>query len=946
MIRYWTRRNEVTSLAKAFIMQSRTYAIKEINFKELDEKWTKNWQNNKYLRATPTTTGTNSNVAFSDKAKCFYLLVMFPYPSGILHMGHLRVYTIGDVVARFKKMQGYKVINPMGWDAFGLPAENAAVERGIDPAIWTETNIAVMKDQMKCFLADFDWHREINTCSPEYYKWTQKIFLMMFENGLAYQKEAEINWDPVDKTVLANEQVDSEGKSWRSGAIVEKRNLKQWFIGITKYAERLVQDLDTLTGWPQNVKTMQKNWIGKSRGLSISFPISNSGNPLRVYTTRPDTLFSVQFLALSLNHALVVELAKNDIKLAEFINHAKTLDSDSKQGYKLENLTASIPINSDNSKREIFDVPIYVAPYVLSEYGSGAVMGCPGHDLRDYEFWKLHEPNGKIIQVIGTDSKEQQPSEEEENITIPYVSKQGVLRSSNPHVASLGDYEGKSPADAAREITTRLNELGLGEEVTHYKLKDWLISRQRYWGAPIPIVHCEKCGPVGVPEEQLPVLLPKVDSKYFGKGNPLENAHDFVHCKCPSCGGSAKRETDTMDTFMDSSWYFLRYLDPHNNKMILSKEASQNMPVDLYIGGVEHAILHLMYTRFVAKFLKDQGIWGEEKGEEGIKSSGGDEPMLRLITQGMVHGKTFSDPSNGKFLKQEELNWNDSETPVIKGSGKTPVITYEKMSKSKFNGVDPGECILKHGADATRAHIIFSAPVSDTLQWNEEQISGIDRWLRRVINLADSVYELDDANFSQGSVHAASVRLWGGVNEHNESKTIELNEHEFELYNSVQGLIQNIANSIDEVFSLNTVVSDLMKITNLITEAIKKSNYYKAELIQNIYRKLLVCMAPVTPVTAEECWEKVNIKEGREPSSVLQQSYPREELLQTCIQRYNVFIDGKARGTIVFDKNLVQQSDANIVDMMRKNPNFERYLSSSIQKVIKKNGLISIVSAR
>ncbi|KAI5949846.1 NAM2 [Candida margitis] len=885
------------------------------NFSQLDKKWRDKWRQD----------SDDEKISQPSSQKDFYALVMFPYPSGVLHLGHLRVYTISDVVARYKKLNGYNVIHPMGWDAFGLPAENAAIERDIDPAIWTDTNISKMKEQMINFSADFDWDREINTSSPEYYKWTQKIFLMLHEQGLAYRKKAEINWDPVDQTVLANEQVDAKGRSWRSGAIVEKRHLEQWFIGITNYADRLVQDLDCLKEWPDHVKTMQRNWIGKSKGCAVNFSIDQGDDTISVFTSRPETLFAVQFLALSLDHPLVKKLSENDPLLIKFIDESRDAGFESKAGYKLP-VKASIPLNPDNTQSSAFNVPIYVAPYVLSEYGSGAVMGCPGHDTRDYEFWKLHQPNQPTVQVIGPKN----PSE----MKIPYTLKKGVMQDISTlegGLKNLDQYKGLSGKEAAYVITQQLTKHNLGHASTQYRLKDWLISRQRYWGAPIPIIHCSDCGTVPVPDDQLPVLLPKVDSKHFTKGNPLGNIDEFVNCKCPSCGKDAQRETDTMDTFMDSSWYYLRYLDSKNENQIISATASQNMPVDLYVGGVEHAILHLLYARFIAKFLSDCGVWDGEICH--------DEPITKLVTQGMVHGITYADPDTSKFLKPEEVDLTNSQAPVIRATGKTPKVSYEKMSKSKYNGADPGECIAKFGADATRAQMLFSAPVSDTLLWNEEQISGVDRWLRRVLSLSQSIPKLDKVQGDRESSELAQITLNGTVVG---EETIGLNEYEFQFYNQVQDLVKSISESIDVHFSLNTVVSDLMKMTNLITDAVK-SNKCQYRLILDSYVKLLVCMAPVTPATSEECWETIQLTNGLTPRSIFNQPYPTDRSIESNIQKYNIFINGKARGTILAETKLIDENDKSIVKLLGEKEGLSNHIPNSVKKVIKKPGLISVI---
>ncbi|KAI5956991.1 NAM2 [Candida jiufengensis] len=891
------------------------------NFRNIDEKWRNKWEKEDLVYSSKSK-DTNAN------KENFYSLVMFPYPSGVLHLGHLRVYTISDVVARYKKMRGFNVIHPMGWDAFGLPAENAAVERNIDPAIWTETNIAKMKEQMKSFLADFDWDREINTSSPDYYKWTQKIFLMLFEKGLAYRKDAEINWDPIDKTVLANEQVDSKGRSWRSGAIVEKKKLEQWFIGITTYADRLVEDLKQLDQWPENVKTMQKNWIGKSQGCIINFPTNLKDNQLHVYTSRPETLFGVQFIALSMNHPIVVELSKVDHQLKQFLHDSKDHDFDSRDGYRLKNISASIPLNPSNEIKKVFDVPIYVAPYVSSDYGTGAVMGCPGHDTRDFEFWRLHQPNEPIIQVVGPKGKQ---------VEMPYTSKNGTIQDKSTlenGLPNLESYRGLSCKKAAQMIIKNLTNKNFGEASTQYKLKDWLISRQRYWGAPIPIIYCKHCGPVAVPDEELPVILPKVNSKHFEKGSPLGNIDEFVNCKCPSCGEPSKRETDTMDTFMDSSWYYLRYLDSKNEKELLSPSASEDMPVDLYVGGVEHAILHLLYSRFIAKFLSDCGVW---KGKNGK-----DEPIIKLVTQGMVHGKTYSDPDTKKFLRPEEIDFTNSNEPIIKKTGKDPIISFEKMSKSKYNGADPGECIEKYGADATRAQMLFSAPVNDTLLWNEEQILGVERWLKKVITLGNTITTTTAKPVIHSTNTTHTIPIINNLNK--TYKNIKLNEEEFLFYNQIQNLTQNIAKSIDIDFSLNTIVSDLMKMTNLIYNA-TKSNTYQYPLIRNSYEKLLLCMAPVTPATAEECWESLQLFDGiQETVSIFKYSFPTDKPIDTSFQNFNIFINGKSRGTILAQKDLINQNDFDLIKVLKQNESVSKHLPGSIKKIIKKSGVLSIIS--
>ncbi|CAI5760594.1 unnamed protein product [Candida verbasci] len=897
----------------------------EIKFSELDEKWKNIWKqqslNEQSLHPTKHLNIDDENL------KRFYSLVMFPYPSGVLHLGHLRVYTISDVIARFKRLTGHKVIHPMGWDAFGLPAENAAVERNISPSNWTLVNIQKMKQQMQYFLADFDWDREINTSSPDYYKWTQKIFLMLFEKGLAYRSLAEINWDPVDNTVLANEQVDENGRSWRSGAIVEKRNLKQWFIKITDYAQELNKGLSSLNDWPEKVKLMQKNWIGESHGTEINFIIklpNQCTQIIPVFTTRADTLFSVQYLALSLNHPIAKELSKSDSKLNEFITNSSKLASDSKEGYELKNVKASIPMNYQNELQTKFELPVYIAPYVIDGYGSGAVMGCPGHDERDYEFWKFHKPSKNIIQVVS-------PVSDTKNNVIPYCSKKGILQDNtvlSNGLAYIGQYKNKSVEEAIELISENLSKLSVGKKTTQYKIRDWLISRQRYWGAPIPIVHCDACGTVPVPEKDLPVLLPSIEGHKFSKGNPLESLKEFYECKCPKCGSDAKRETDTMDTFMDSSWYFFRYLDPHNDHSLIGKDESRNLPVDLYVGGIEHAILHLLYLRFISKFLSDCHIWDGELYNK--------EPIKKLVTQGMVHGKTFSDPESGRYLRPNELDLTDNEKPKIVGSSMEPVITYEKMSKSKYNGADPNECIKKYGADATRALMLFSAPVSDTLNWNEEQIIGVDRWLRKVIRLSDTIQNLPlkTSHHDQSGQVLKDIKLQGKTYD-----SIIFSSEELKLYNQIQKFAQNIYQSIDSTLSLNTVISDLMKMTNLLFEASKVSHLYTRPLLMDSISKLLICMSPIAPSTSEECWSRLGFQK-----SIYFESFPNEKPIDSEYQSFNIFVNGKFKTKFESKKSLINQDENKILkELLKKSDLADLLQNKPIKKVIKKATMIGIV---
>ncbi|KAM9939262.1 hypothetical protein OXX80_001245 [Metschnikowia pulcherrima] len=888
-------------------------------------RWKKSFNNGSLHPSKPVISG-------QQKEKPFFCLSMFPYPSGVLHLGHQRVYTISDVISRFKRLQGREVIHPMGWDAFGLPAENAAVERGVNPADWTKQNIAKMKQQMELMLADFDWEREVDTTSPEYYKWTQKIFTLLFEKGLAYRKGAEINWDPVDQTVLANEQVDANGKSWRSGAQVEKRVLEQWFIGITKYADALNEDMKVLDQWPDKVKAMQKHWIGKSEGAEIKFP-TEVGSEIAVFTSRPDTLFSVQFLAVALNHPVVLEAQKSDSELRDFVAKCgdSEIDPDSKAGYKLKDVKVSIPINVNGGKNASFNIPVYAAPYVLGSYGHGAVMGCPAHDVRDFEFWSLHNPDVPTIQTVGPKDKGKVGLE---NV---FTAKDGYLYDSSklPNgLSSLGIFSNLLSKDAMEKVVACLEEADSGKKSTQFRIRDWLISRQRYWGAPIPIIHCDSCGAVPVPDKDLPVLLPQVEGKHFGKGNPLGSIDSFVNTKCPSCGSAAKRDTDTMDTFIDSSWYFFRYTDPKNESLIFDhNKASAAIPIDLYIGGVEHAILHLLYSRFVSKFLGDCGLWSGEQFNN--------EPIKRLVTQGMVQGKTFTDPTTGRFLTPDEVDLKSSSGPLIKATGETPNVSFEKMSKSKYNGVDPTTLIENYGIDAVRAQILFAAPVSDALNWNEDHISGIQRWLRKVIAMKGDVLAKASAQYHQDS-HADEFKNVTINGEQFES--VKLTKNETSLFNETQFYANRIAQSIGTDLSMNTVISDYMKLTNYLQQVLKEDQSIMPNLLIDSYKKLLIIMAPVTPCVAEECWEGLHLGLGQEWKSIFWQTYPTAQTLTPPYRDYKIIVNGKKIGTVERIKSLDSLAQNEIVEALMSHELVrDRVEGNGIVKVIAKKDVVSVI---
>ncbi|MFA7349329.1 MAG: leucine--tRNA ligase [Methylotenera sp.] len=630
-------------------------------FKDIEQSAQTYWEANQTFAASE----------ISDKPK-YYCLSMFPYPSGRLHMGHVRNYTIGDVLSRFHKMKGFNVMQPMGWDAFGLPAENAAIKNNTAPAKWTYENIEHMKTQLKQLGLGVDWNREIATCKPEYYKWEQWLFTELFKKGLIYKKTSTVNWDPVDGTVLANEQV-IDGRGWRSGALVEKRDIPQYFMKITAYAEELLNDLDKLDGWPEQVKTMQRNWIGKSYGCEVEFPIVGQDGNLKVYTTRPDTLMGATYVAVAAEHVLATQAAQNNPALAEFIAECKRgsvaeadIATAEKKGMAT-GLFVTHPLNGEQ-------LPVWVANYVLASYGEGAVMAVPAHDERDFEFANKYNLAIKAV-IKNTSTSTSSPTDSVNDILLPMI-EHGVLFDS-------GEFDGLDFDGASTAIAAALSAKNLGKRRTQYRLRDWGVSRQRYWGCPIPIVHCASCGEVPVPAEQLPVVLPE-DVIMDGVGSPIKKDQNFIETTCPTCGGKATRETDTLDTFFESSWYFARYASFDSNTAMADERANYWLPVDQYVGGIEHAILHLLYARFFNKLMRDVGL---------IKN---DEPFTNLLTQGMV-------------LKD--------------GS---------KMSKSKGNTVDPQALIDTYGADTARLFMMFAAPPEQSLEWADSGVEGAHRFLKRL----------------------------------------------------------------------------------------------------------------------------------------------------------------------------------------------------------------------
>lgn len=738
------------------------------DFKKIENKWQKIWLKEK----------TFKTVEDFSKEK-YYVLEMFPYPSGKLHMGHVRNYSIGDAIARIKKMQGFNVLHPMGFDSFGLPAENAAIKNNVVPSEWTEKNTKEMEEQLDKLGFSYDWDREVSTCRPEYYRWMQWIFIQFYKKGLAYKKENPVNWCPSCKTVLANEQVVN-GECERCKSMVGKKNLSQWYLKITDYADELLQDLDKLKDWPDKVKTMQKNWIGKSVGAEISFDIVDFDKKLNVFTTRADTVFGVTYMVISPEHPFVKELIKGRpeekaaLDYIEEVSHKNDIERSSTVAEKTGVFIGRYATNPITGK----EIPIFISDYVLMGYGTGAIMAVPAHDQRDFDFAKKF--NLDIIPVVEPNDS----NIDANNLSESFEAEGKMINS--------GEFNGLNNKDAIEKIIDYITKKGIGKKTVNYRLRDWLISRQRYWGTPIPMINCPKCGWVPEKEENLPIVLPK-DVEFTGKGeSPLATSKNFANCKCPACGGEAKRELDTMDTFLDSSWYFLRYCDPHNDKMPFSKEKTDYwMSVDQYIGGVEHAILHLLYSRFFQKVFRDLGLVSN------------DEPFKRLLTQGMVN-------KDGK-----------------------------KMSKSIGNVVSPDEIINKYGADTARLFILFAAPPEKELDWSDEGVEGSYRFLNRVYRLAMETVE-------RSSIEQNNAEKQIG-NENN-------NSDDKELLLMMNAAIKKVTEDAGGRFNFNTAISSIMELVNECYRY-KELDNARIDILVEAVKNVIILLYPFAPHIAEEMWE-------------------------------------------------------------------------------------------
>ncbi|MFB4369694.1 MULTISPECIES: leucine--tRNA ligase [unclassified Pseudomonas] len=834
----------------------------------------------------------------------FYCLSMFPYPSGKLHMGHVRNYTIGDVIARYQRMQGKNVLQPMGWDAFGMPAENAAMKNNVAPAKWTYENIAYMKSQLKSLGLAIDWSREVTTCKPDYYRWEQWLFTRLFEKGVIYRKNGTVNWDPVDQTVLANEQV-IDGRGWRSGAVIEKREIPMYYFKITAYADELLSSLDELDGWPEQVKTMQRNWIGKSRGMEVQFPYNvdsiGEAGALKVFTTRPDTLMGATYVAVAAEHPLATLAANENPELQAFIAECKAgsvaeadMATQEKKGLPTS-LFVEHPLTGEK-------LPVWVANYVLMHYGDGAVMAVPAHDERDFAFArKYHLP---VKAVVRTSAGDEVGSEWQDA-----YGEHGQLINS-------GEFDGLDFEGAFDAIEAALIRKELGKSRTQFRLRDWGISRQRYWGCPIPIIHCDSCGDVPVPEDQLPVVLPE-DVVPDGAGSPLARMPEFYECSCPKCGAPAKRETDTMDTFVESSWYFARYASPHyTGGMVDPVAANHWLPVDQYIGGIEHAILHLLYARFFHKLMRDEGL---------ITSN---EPFKNLLTQGMVVAETYY-----RVLENGGKDWFNPADVEVERDAKGKVIAAklksdglpveiggtEKMSKSKNNGVDPQDMIDAYGADTCRLFMMFASPPDMSCEWSDAGVEGANRFLRRVWRLAHG-------HVAQGLPGVLDIA--------------KLDDAGKEIRRAIHLAIKQASQDVGQHHKFNTAIAQVMTLMNVLEKAPQDTDQQRA-LIQEGLETVALLLAPITPHICHELWQELGHEEAIIDASwpVVDESALVQDSLTLVIQ-----VNGKLRGQIEVPADASREA---VEAAARSNENVQRFTEGlTIRKVIVVPGkLVNIVAS-
>jgi leucyl-tRNA synthetase len=819
------------------------------NFKEAEARWQKTWQDNKCFE-----------VSESGDLPKYYVLEMFPYPSGRIHMGHVRNYTLGDLVARYKKARGFNVLHPMGWDAFGLPAENAAIANNVLPAEWTKQNIATMRDQLKSMGLSYDWTRELATCTPDYYAHEQKMFLDFIKAGLAYRKESWVNWDPQENTVLANEQV-IDGRGWRSGALVEKKQLTQWFLKITEYADDLLSSIKELDRWPDRVRIMQENWIGRSEGMRVKFQLTKREDYLEVFTTRADTLFGASFCAISAHHPLAGELAEKNAELTEFIAECNRLgtseaaiETAEKQGFDT-GLLVKHPFIEDET------LPVYVANFVLMEYGTGAIFGCPAHDQRDLDFARKY--GLPVVPVVAP--KDADPKTFE--IDTDAFTDEGI------HINS--DFlNGTSIKEAKKIVADKLQELDVGTLEINYRLRDWGISRQRYWGCPIPIVNCDDCGTVPVPENQLPVELP-TDINFDKPGNPLDHHPTWKHIDCPSCRKPALRETDTFDTFFESSWYFARFCSPHADKGLDQKAVDYWLPVDQYIGGIEHAVLHLLYSRFFTRALQKCGYLNVK------------EPFAGLMTQGMICHETYQD-DQGTWLLPDDVTQNENGNLVmIDGGAAVTLGRSEKMSKSKKNVVDPEIIISEYGADTARLFMLSDSPPDRDLDWTEAGIEGAWRYINRLWRM------ISEPNLPIGDLGAAMP--------------IDLSEESEKVRRAVHQTVHAVSDDLDK-FHFNKAVARIRELTNAL-DGMSSDSKGTSWVYRDGMETVVKLVGPIIPHIAEEMWQALGHK-----NLLIETPWPSydEALLVEDTVTVGVQVNGKMRGTIELPKDGEQKIAADI----------------------------------
>ena len=821
-------------------------AAPRYNAKTTEAKWQKVWDDEKTFVAPDTPTPGSVGK--------YYVLEMFPYPSGRIHMGHVRNYTMGDVIARFKKAQGFDVLHPMGWDAFGMPAENAAMANKVHPGDWTYKNIDAMRGQLQAMGLAIDWTREFATCDPEYYAQEQALFLDMLEAGLVTRKTANVNWDPVDMTVLANEQV-IDGRGWRSGAPVERRELTQWFFKITEMAEDLLAGLDELDRWPEKVRIMQRNWVGRSEGARVFFDFAGRDGKLEVFTTRPDTLFGASFCALSPGHPLTRELAASNKDLAAFVRECEQLGTSEEAIETAEKKGFDTGLEVNHPFIEGKTLPVYVANFVLMEYGTGAIFGCPAHDQRDLDFARKY---GLPVTPVVVPAKLKGAERED---FLGELSSGGEAFDGDGVAVNSGFLDGLGVEEAKRTAIEKLEELGLGEGTINYRLRDWGISRQRYWGCPIPVIHCEACGTVPVPRDQLPVTLPE-DVTFEKPGNPLEHHATWKHVDCPQCGKPARRETDTFDTFVDSSWYFARFTAPRAKTPTVPGQANHWLPVDQYIGGIEHAVLHLLYSRFFARAMK-------ETGHLDLR-----EPFAGLFTQGMVTHETYKAP-DGAWVSPDELVWEDGTAFVEQDGTRAPVTVggIEKMSKSKRNTVDPTAIIDQYGADTARWFMLSDSPPERDVQWTEEGVEGAWRFTQRFWRLVQSELE--------------GLAAPG-------TETPALDAPAEDLRRTVHKALAAVTADLGQL-SFNRAVARIYELSNAVSGFKAGDADAAAWVKREAVETLVQLVAPMMPHLAEECWVAL----GRDglvadaPWPVADESLLVEHSLTVAVQ-----VNGKRRDEI------------------------------------------------